>query len=125
LVLIAVAASLSVAALGARQRFSPSSPPFTDVTERSGLDFLHGNGAQGRLLLPEVIGSGGALLDFDNDGDLDLFLVQGSASSNTTGADTSRLFRNDSTRGVSFHFHRRHRGKWRRDLVLGDGCRCR
>ena len=98
---IAVAMSLTMVTLGARQRSSsPSSlVPFTDVTERSGIDFLHSNGAQGRLLLPEVIGSGGALFDFDNDGDLDLFLVQGSTLGRTAGTEISRLFRNDSARG--------------------------
>ena len=98
---MAVAVSLSTVTPGAGQRSAvPSSlVPFTDVTESSGVDFIHHNGAQGKLLLPEVIGSGGALFDFDNDGDLDLFLVQGSTSGKTAGAETSRLFRNESTRG--------------------------
>jgi hypothetical protein len=64
-------------------------PPFIDATAESGLDFVHLNGARGDLLLPEVIGSGGALFDYDNDGDLDLFAVQGVA------LKTSRLYRND------------------------------
>ena len=63
--------------------------PFVDVTSQSGLDFVHQNGAKGGLLLPEVIGSGGALFDYDNDGDLDVFLVQGSGP--------SALFRNELT----------------------------
>jgi enediyne biosynthesis protein E4 len=54
--------------------------PFTDVTAQTGPDFVHVNGAAGDLLLPEVIGPGGALFDYDNDGDLDLFVVQGSES---------------------------------------------
>ena len=66
-----------------------STASFVDVTSRSGLDFVHVNGAKGGLLLPEVIGSGGALFDYDNDGDLDVFLVQ--------GAGPSALFRNELT----------------------------
>ncbi len=49
--------------------------PFTDITEEAGIDFLHVNGAYGERLMPETIGSGGAFLDYDNDGDQDLLLV--------------------------------------------------
>jgi enediyne biosynthesis protein E4 len=75
---------------------------FADRTAETGLDFVHVNGAAGDLLLPEVIGSGGALFDYDNDGDLDLFAVQGSAlgsNPNSAAKARSRLFRND--RGVN------------------------
>ena len=48
---------------------------FRDVTAASGVNFLHDSGATGRYFMPESIGSGGALLDFDNDGRLDLYLV--------------------------------------------------
>jgi hypothetical protein len=51
---------------------------FSDVTEQVGLDFVHFNGGFGELQLPEITGQGGALLDFDNDGDLDAYFVQGS-----------------------------------------------
>ena len=50
---------------------------FNDVTNLSGVDFVHQNGAQGHFWLPEIIGSGVALLDFNNDGFLDLWLIQG------------------------------------------------
>jgi hypothetical protein len=45
---------------------------FADVTAVVGLDFVHFNGMTGRFYMPENMGAGGALLDYDNDGDLDL-----------------------------------------------------
>ncbi len=51
---------------------------FTDITKVAGIDFIHVNGAYGERLMPETIGSGAAFLDYDNDGDQDLFLVNSS-----------------------------------------------
>ncbi len=50
---------------------------FTDITAVSGIDFHHNNGATGDKLLPESMGSGVAFVDFDGDGDQDLFFVNG------------------------------------------------
>jgi enediyne biosynthesis protein E4 len=80
---------------------------FKDIAAEVGLTFQHFNGMTGKLFLPEVMGSGAALFDFDNDGDLDVFIVQGNVLDPGTkpgetlipwrGAKppTARLFRND------------------------------
>src|SRR5262249_19735011 len=50
---------------------------FRDVAAEVGLKFHHFTGATGDYFMPEIMGAGGALLDYDNDGDLDVFLIQG------------------------------------------------
>ena len=50
---------------------------FTDEAAASGLDFVHFNGATGRFHYPELVPPGVGLVDYDNDGDLDVYLVQG------------------------------------------------
>ena len=50
---------------------------FTDSAPSAGLDFVHFNGMSGAFYLPEIMGPGVGLFDYDNDGDLDVFLPQG------------------------------------------------
>ena len=69
---------------------------FVDVTAAANLDFVHDPAATGDYWIPEINGSGGAWLDVDNDGDLDLYLIQsGQWSRETSDAKPNRLFRND------------------------------
>ena len=73
-------------------------PLFVESAAATGLVFLHENGASGQYAMPELIGAGAAVFDYDGDGDLDVFLVQSGELSAGGGGKTgaiSRLFRND------------------------------
>ena len=88
-----LAAVLSLAAGG--PVVPPSSPcpvRFDDVAARAKLSFQHERGATDAHRLPETIGSGLAWIDYDNDGWLDLFVVQ---SGRLPEGDTGRLFHNN------------------------------
>jgi len=50
-------------------------PLFIDTTQGAGIKFSHHNGSFGRKFLPETMGSGCAFFDYNNDGWVDLFLV--------------------------------------------------
>jgi len=71
---------------------SKSAPWFEDVTERSGLRFKHEVGQKGKFFMPETVGSGAALFDYDNDGRLDVYLVQNGGPSSTA---PNQLFRQE------------------------------
>lgn len=49
--------------------------PFPDVTTAAGIRFVHCNGAYGDKLLPETMGGGCAVFDYNNDGHQELLLV--------------------------------------------------
>ena len=69
---------------------------FVDVTRQAGIQFIHNNGAFGKRFLPETMGSGCAFVDYDNDGNPDMLLVQGKDfSSHKTRRTTLKLYRNN------------------------------
>lgn len=79
---------------------------FSERAEASGLDFVHVNGASGLFFYPEILPPGVGLLDYDNDGDLDVYLVQGRTLGTSPPLDKTtptpaaaalkgRLYRND------------------------------
>jgi hypothetical protein len=85
------------AAVPARAASSTATVQFRDVTEEAGIHFKHTNGRSGRLYLPETVGSGCAFLDYNNDGRLDLFLVNASRLPGYPGKGPffSALYRNE------------------------------
>ncbi|MBL9166454.1 MAG: CRTAC1 family protein [Verrucomicrobiales bacterium] len=71
---------------------------FTDMTAGAGISFQHYTGARGEKLLPETMGAGVAIFDFDNDGRQDLLFVNASdwpwTPDPRTPAPTAALYRN-------------------------------
>ncbi len=101
---------MAALALGSspQTRNRPSRPPsletaiFREIAAEVGLNFRHFNGATGQRYMPEIMGAGVALFDYDNDGDLDVYLIQGSTLEENKNPHLppgwkpgNRLFRNE------------------------------
>ena len=73
-----------------------SSPWFVEVAEERGLTWEHSKGGEVRYWFPEIMGPGVGVLDYDRDGDMDLYLVQsGDLSEPQSENASNRLFAND------------------------------
>jgi hypothetical protein len=69
---------------------------FVDITHQAGIDFVHYTGAFGKKFLPETMGAGCAFIDYDNDGNPDILLVNGSDfPGHKQRRATMKLYRNN------------------------------
>ena len=87
--------------LAAVQASSQSAPPaadvlFTNIAAAAGIAVTHVNGASPQKYFAEIMGSGGLFFDFDDDGWIDIFLVDGGSIADPKVAATAkhRLLRN-------------------------------
>jgi enediyne biosynthesis protein E4 len=116
---LAVTAALGLTACGRDDKPAPSAAKptvaqdlFVDATAAVGIDFRHVNGMNGDFLYPEIIGAGVAVLDYDNDGRMDILVLQGGPLVGATAKDkaacNARLYHNelvvnaDGTRTLKF-----------------------
>ncbi len=99
LIVLGIAVTLGAPELPARQQPTSVAAPdvmFTDIAKTAGLNVSHVNGASPDKYFAEIMGSGGLFFDFDDDGWLDIFIVDGGSIADPTVAATARhrLFRN-------------------------------
>ena len=72
-------------------------PIFVDVTESAGITFVHTDGRSGLRFFNEFLGSGGGFFDYDGDGDLDIYLINGAIQTGDEQKQTPHnvLYRNN------------------------------
>jgi enediyne biosynthesis protein E4 len=98
LIIVCLAATVRVA--GGQRATTPTpsdAPPrFTNIAPADGVDFRHVNGGTPDRLLLEIMGSGGLFFDYNEDGWVDVFIVDGGSLVNAKVDATARdrLYRN-------------------------------
>ena len=81
---------------GSRKQKQPPQVVFSEIAAAAGIDFVHQSGADGRKWMPETMGSGCALFDYDGDEKLDVLLINSTywADGQQEKRPTNKLYRN-------------------------------
>ena len=73
-------ASVCTILIGVARTAAPQPVVFVDIARQAGISFRHDNAASPEKYLIETMGAGAAWIDYDNDGYLDLYLVNSAAT---------------------------------------------
>ena len=88
-----------IAVVFALNELAPAAGPIVlrDVTDQTGITFRHTDGGSGKRYIMETVSAGLALFDYDNDGDIDVYFLNGAPLEGTTAETppTNALYRND------------------------------
>jgi hypothetical protein len=69
---------------------------YVDITQQTGINFVHNTGAFGKKFLPETMGAGCAFIDYDNDGNPDILLINSADfPGHKSRRTTLKLYRNN------------------------------
>ena len=118
----AVLVLLALSACGRASEDSGPQPWLEDRASELGLVFRHASGHREEYWMPEIVGGGCALLDLEDDGDLDAYLVQSGSLHDDAPPEVraNALFVNDG----QGHFRNATAGSGAEDRRFGMGAGC-